>query len=427
MTPGRTPTVPVWLFSLGVAASVFSGHSGELGLPIGLDRLLILAAVMAMGLRVPLFGTGHRRTLTPRAFALAALLCVVVTAAVLSALWAGTLTDHEPQFALLDRLGIVPFLAFMLAPRLFRTDRERDVLLVVLVGLGLYLGLTAVLEGIGADALVFPRYITDPHLGLHAERARGPFLEAVPNGFALFACAVVGVLAAARWRGIPRALALVAVVLCAVGIVFTLTRSVWLAAVLGSLAALAMHGRTRRWIVPGAAVGAVLVVGLLAIVPGLAGSTSDRANDQRPVWDRLNSNAAALRMVDERPLAGFGWYRFLEASPTYYRQSDAYPLTGVGVYVHNAFLSNAVELGVPVTLLWIAALVAALAAALSGRASPAEAPWRLALVAIAVSWLVVANFTPMGYAFPHLLLWTWAGVVWARVQGRSAPLRLATA
>src|SRR5690606_16247627 len=82
-----------------------------------------------------------------------------------SAYWAGTLTQPDGFFALLDRFGVMPFLAFLVAPIAFRTDRQRTILLGTLVLLGAYLGLTALFEGVGLDQLVVPPYITDPSEG----------------------------------------------------------------------------------------------------------------------------------------------------------------------------------------------------------------------------------------------------------------------
>src|SRR5438093_1302521 len=69
-----------------------------------------------------------------------------------------------------------------------------------LVALGAYLGLTAVFEGLGLDALIVPRYIADPGAGIHFGRARGPFVEAVADGLALFGCGVAAAVAFTHWR-----------------------------------------------------------------------------------------------------------------------------------------------------------------------------------------------------------------------------------
>jgi O-antigen ligase len=178
--------------------------------------------------------------------------------------------------------------------------------------------------------------------------------------------------------------------------------------------------RLRRLVPPAAAATALLVVGALAFIPGLTATAQSRAETVRPVWDRLNTDAAALRMVEHRPLLGFGWDSFVERGPDYLRQSGSYPLTGAGLNVHNVLLSHAVELGLVGFALWLGAFLFGIGGAAAGRVPPQLEPWRIGLVALAVNWLIVANFGPLGYAFPTLLLWTWAGVVAAGAGGSRA-------
>jgi putative inorganic carbon (hco3(-)) transporter len=124
----------------------------------------------------------------------------------------------------------------------------------------------------------------------------------------------------------------------------------------------------------------------------------------------LNSDRAGLAMVAARPVLGFGWAKFLESSQTYYKQAATYPLTQVG-QLHSVFLSNAVELGMVGALIWAAGLLMAVGGAILRRGPPELEPWRVGLLAYAACWLVVSNFTPLGYTFGNYLLWLWAGVV----------------
>src|SRR5207253_1883209 len=78
--------------------------------------------------------------------------------AIASAATAGTLFTKAGAFPLLDRFGLLPFAAFAVAPVVFRTARQRQILLVALVVLGAYLGATAVFELAGPKSLVYPRY-----------------------------------------------------------------------------------------------------------------------------------------------------------------------------------------------------------------------------------------------------------------------------
>ena len=78
-----------------------------------------------------------------------------------------------------------------------------------------------------------------------------------------------------------------------------------------------------------------------------------RESQKGPIYDRLNLNRAAVNMLDARPLFGFGWNRFTAVGTDYFRQGD-FPLTaGVGVGVHNAYLSHLAELGLVGTTLFL--------------------------------------------------------------------------
>ena len=48
-----------------------------------------------------------------------------------------------------------------------------------------YLAFIAVAFLVDARSLIFPRFILDESIGFHADRARGPFLQAVANGVSL--------------------------------------------------------------------------------------------------------------------------------------------------------------------------------------------------------------------------------------------------
>jgi putative inorganic carbon (HCO3(-)) transporter len=409
-------TSPAWLISIGIALTMFSGNSEHLGLPIGPDRLLIAAGLAAMILRLP--GYDPHRTITWRP--LHAVLALVAAIGTVSAYAAGTLFEADGLFALLDVLGLVPFLVFTLAPLVFGTKRDRDALLTVLVISGLYLSVTGILEGVKLTDLVFPRYIVDPTIGIHSGRTRGPFVEAVAMGLALYGCAVAAAIASVTWASRRKVvLARVVCGLCLVATIFTLTRAVWLATVIATGMALLTSPRTRRVMVPIFVVGTIALVSALLFVPGFGERATERSNDERPIWDRRNTNRAAIEMVLDHPLAGIGWHTFEEKAPEYMTVSPNYPLTGVDIPVHNVPLSHAAELGLPTMVLWALGLLFAVGSAVLRPGPESLDPWRLGMVALFFHWLIVASFGPLTYAFPNLLLWAWAGV--AALGHMSAP------
>lgn len=80
---------------------------------------------------------------------------------------------------------LVPFTLYQLAAYIFddaQSLRRFETFSLVVLG---YLSLTAIFFMIDAKEFIFPRYILDESLGYHADRARGPFLQAVANGVAL--------------------------------------------------------------------------------------------------------------------------------------------------------------------------------------------------------------------------------------------------
>ena len=405
---------PAWALSFGIGAAVFNGNWDLAGSPVPFDRVLIGLGVLGLLLRARRVEDVLGGPPRPVHW----LLLVVAAYALLSAVFSETLSDETARFGLIDQLGFVPFVLFAVAPAVYGDPHRRRILLGTLTGVGAYLAYTSILGHLGPTSLVFPDYIVDPNVGIHADRARGPFVAAGGNGLALFECGVAAVLLAVtsseRWiRGGGIAVA----VACALSIELTLTRSVWIASVAALVVALVATRQTRPYLLPVAVASVVLAFGALAVVPGLQGDVEDRLDDNKPVWDRENANGAAVRMIEERPLVGFGWGTFAESNGDYQRLSADHRLTRANLEEHNVFLSRAVELGLPTTVIWGLALALAVAGAwLSPRGPPDLLAWRIGLLAIATQWFVVANFVPLGFAFPNALLWLWAGIAFGSAK-----------
>ncbi len=405
---------PAWPLSLGLAIAVFSGHWGDMNVPVAIDRVLIFSAVASLLVR-----QWHARPKGLETSPIHWLLVVTAAYALCSALFAGTLTESSPRFNLLDRFSLVAFVLFFVAPLAYREVRDRQILMGTFVALGGYLGLTALIETTGPRGILVPRYIDDPFVGTHFDRARGPFAEAAANGMLLYACAIVAVIAALSWRDRRlKGIAVAVAALCLLGTLLTVTRSVWLGTIVGSIAALLVARETRRY-VPSAIVGGLAIVLVaFATIPGLQAQASERRDNDRPLWDRQNSNAAALRMLEEKPAFGFGWGTYRVKAIDYYRQADDIPLTIIQD-VHSVYLNNAVELGLVGAGLWAFALMWAIGGAITRRGPPDLRPWKIGLVGLTCMYLVVAGTTPLSFTLPTLLIWTWAGMCWIGPPRRS--------
>jgi putative inorganic carbon (hco3(-)) transporter len=401
---------PAYLLIGALILSAFNNHWDAFGLPrfVTPDRFLLIAALVATLLRCP---AARDRPRVPVG-GVHALLALTLAWAVGSAIAAGTLAERDGVFGILDRFA-VPFALFLLAPVIFRTARQRRVLLAALVAFGAYLGLTALFEAVGPKALVYPRFIVDPSFGYHGGRARGPFIEANANGVGLYVCLVAATVALATWRRRGWRLAAGAAgLLCAAGLLLTLTRSVWVASVVATFGALAAFRETRRLVIPAAAGTAALAVVLFTAFPQLEERAAERKEADRSVSERRNVNAAALAMVGERPLLGFGWSTFRERNDEYFPLLEDVPQTAERrLGIHNVLLTFATELGLIGATLFALGFLLAVGRGVLTRGPPELRPWRIGLLAIAIFWAVVATFAPLGQVLPTFIPWLWAGIV----------------
>ena len=409
---------PAYTLCSAIFLSPLAGNWGELGLPSGVDpdRLLLVVGILQVMLRAP----GIRDRPRFRFTVAHAFLALAAVYAVASAYFAGTLYVKVDLFKIVDAFGILPFLVYLTAPVAFRTRRHRGILLVTLVTLGAYLGLTTLFQMTHLDALVFPRYILNPNYGIHATRGRGPFVDAVANGFACFVCAAACGVALASWAGRrARGLAGLIGVLCLAGAFLSLERSVWI----GSAAAIAITmlttRRLRGYLAPVAAVIAISVIAALTLIPSLNATVNRRIDS--PTYDRQALAVAGLNMINARPLTGFGWGQFEADSLLYFKQSQNYPLTDENRFgLHNFLLTYAVELGLPGATLWAIGVLTGVGIAMLTRGPPDLEPWRRALFAVVVVFLVVSNTVPP-IEFPNLAIWLLAGVVSSGQYARSRP------
>jgi putative inorganic carbon (hco3(-)) transporter len=409
---------PAVTMCAAIALTIFAGGWSQMGLGgLPLDRLLIALVLLAVFLRAP--GIAHTPRLQLRNVHL--LMCLALVYVLASAAASGTLTTETGFLSLLDQFGGVPYLMFLLAPAIFAGRRERSLLLGTLVGLGAYLGVTAICESLGPHSLVFPSYIVRVDELLPEGRAGGPFQSSVAEGFATFACAVAAAIAVTQWRERrSRYFAAIVAAACMLGCFLTLERGVWVAAIAGITATALMTQTGRRLLLPGALACTLVIGAALLLSPALASRTSTRVGDQASVWARQDQTAAGLRMVAAKPLFGFGWGGFTSHSLEYFRQASDHPMTGYSqggietaerrVPLHDTYLSYAVELGLVGALLWLASLFWGVGGAIFSAGAPELRPWKLGLIAIAVFFLVVSVVNPYQGPFPVLLLWTWAGV-----------------
>ncbi len=244
-------------------------------------------------------------------------------------------------WSLLAAKFIVPFTLFHLAGIVYRGEaRLRQFEFFCLIVLG-YLCFTSIAFMAGAQSLIFPRFILDESLGYHADRARGPLLQAVANGVSLNLLGLLALHAALRKRirGIKAAVLLASL---PVAIVATMTRAVWLSFVVsfGVLIFLSHNRSLRR------AAVAVAIVGALGLLVALSfdderQALTERLRESGPVDFREAVYTGGWQMFLEKPFTGWGINQMpaeLAKHVSGYKEKELYP--------HNTYLELLVEHGV---------------------------------------------------------------------------------
>ncbi len=318
------------------------------------------------------------------------------------------------SWCLLAAKFIVPFTLFHLAVLVFREERQlRQFELFTLLVLG-YLCFTSIAFLVGANLLIFPPFILDPSLGYHADRARGPLLQAVANGVSLNLLGILALHATLRRRirGLPASILLASL---PVAILATMTRAVWLSFVasVGLLLLRSQNRKLRKLCI------AVTVIGSLGLLVALSAdhqrrALTDRLQESGPVGFRQAVYAGCWQMFVEKPLTGWGVNQMPEELARHvsgYKEKELYP--------HNTYLELLVEHGVFGLALYVWLMWELLRLG-QGRVPCAErngllnqqfhALWPILLGV----YLLNAALVVMNYQFVNGLLFTMAGMLAAQ-------------
>ena len=165
---------------------------------------------------------------------------------------------------------LCPFIAFLFAK--FYIQRSRDIRFIfnALFLLGAYLAVTAFFEFFNLRDFVFPRYISNPEILIHIDRARGPFLNAAFNGAAITIGFICGLhLLPEKKRG-ARALHIGLLCLSLPAIFFTQTRSAYIGFLITLVLFLRFYRTTFSKVTAFALPVALFLALMLANIPRMA-------------------------------------------------------------------------------------------------------------------------------------------------------------
>lgn len=335
-----------------------------------------------------------------------------------------TSQPYDPKaWSILAAQWIVPVVMFHLGGTIFNTPESQRKLEWFSIAVLLYLSLIAVFWLLGLEALIFPRFIADEAVGIHFDRARGPFLQAVSNGVCLNVLAMV---ALRTWdRQAPRGprtarftkrgvLAALLFVITPVALLATKTRAVWMAAA-ASAALLILFGRGRRSRIAALALVliAAVVISLAWLVQARPGELSERLQERSPIEFRLEMYRAGWEMFTEKPL--LGWASDTNIQPEIEKRLSSFHPE---YYIfHNTYLQLGVQHGALGVLLyiWLFVVLFRLGARPNCGSTEREYPfgpgfrlmWRIMLCV----YLLNATVVVMNYQFLNGYMFTIAGIL----------------
>lgn len=252
----------------------------------------------------------------------------------------------------------------------------------ILTLFGIYLSVTAFLEVTKQWSLVFPPFISDPTLGIHFGRARGPMLQSVRLGMCLnFALAALWTFPLwlnyrTKWAWI---LVLSLTPLFLLAILLTYTRSIWMGtgAIIVILMLTLLRGKSRMLAVGGLLL-ATIMAGLI-IGPNLVAFKREYTEAETLESTRMRAAFAyvSYKMFLDKPLMGFGFNQFqVHNRPYLDDRTTNIRLESIRGYVHhNSYLSLLVDLGLIGGVLFLAASVAIARTAWTLWSHPLSSPF----------------------------------------------------
>jgi len=297
------------------------------------------------------------------------------------------------------------------------SSRDRQTLLFgSLTCFGVYLGVTGIAEYTHQWWAVFPKNIADPTAGLHFGRARGPMLQLPTYGVYVAVCML------AAWLWIPRLprggqlAVFCSLPLMMAGVVFSLTRSVWIGAALGAtiVLMLSLRGAWRQMVLA-SIVAAGLLIGLTQ-ADGMLGFQREETAAEAAMSANMRISFAYVswQMFLDRPLMGCGFGNFPTAVSPYLEDRSVDMPLGLlrGLSHHNTLLSLLCETGILGLTLFVTLLYSWTHTAWKVWRNPKTTDWgrsqatlMLGAMGVYVAQLVFHDltYTPMENSLMYLL------------------------
>lgn len=251
---------------------------------------------------------------------------------------------------------LFPFILFVFTKNYIVHEKDVMLILHVLFFFGIYLSITAFFEFTNLRQFIFPQYINDPAVGIHIERARGPFLNAAFNGVGILIGFISGLHLLQKKTGIAKVFHQAAFLLFFPAVFFTLTRSVYLGLFITLFIFLGWYKTSfSKWKLISLPLAVVLIVGFANSPRLLSTERREGGVAQKAEVDiRLALMQKSFYMFYEQPFTGVGLGQFVPTSIRSYKGPILLAEEfAEGTFQHNHLLGIMTELGIPGILAYL--------------------------------------------------------------------------
>jgi O-antigen ligase len=242
-------------------------------------------------------------------------------------------------------LAFLPALSYFLARRLQYTRAMLTQMLRFFAIVGVYLSVTAVCERYGVTALIYPKYILDPTVGIQFGRSRGPFVDTIADGGMLLVSFLSISCVASSFTGVKRFIALLLAFLVVPAVYFTDTRSVWLGLGASIVTLSALRTPLRR---TGGLIGAVILLSFLVGASSKFSLYGDTlfSRRQNTVDARYDNYQLVWNAFKAHPLFGLGYGNLKKEWSKYFSRDNSRLGVGLDDGNHSTILGILGELGI---------------------------------------------------------------------------------
>jgi len=240
----------------------------------------------------------------------------------------------------------IPYSSFFLAKYIVNDEQKIKKIFIFFAIIGFYLGIIGIFEYFRLESLVIPPYIMNSKLGIHWGRARGPFLEAVGNGWTLGMCLFITLHlllhSNKKWIKFFYCISIVSML---IAILFTFTRNVWLGFAVSSLVIPIFLRQARKTFLVSGLAMLIIVSSLFSLGQFKQHDINDSnfgdSSKDLPLTEKIATRGMKSETVEGRfELYKIGWKKFTER-----------PVFGFGfntfvtARMHDALVGIVVELG----------------------------------------------------------------------------------